>query len=310
MGETMNKKYYYKVYGEILESEIELEELFPIEPCENPDIQICLGEIPAYVKEKVHTREQCFAKQGEVAFFVDEVGYYYMQEGKRIYIKENPEYDVYLRKVYALGSAIGILMIQQGRIPIHGGTVARNGKAVIVTGNSGAGKSTISTALRLSGLEFVADDVSVLDFDEQKNLLVQPAYPQQKLCRDAAKFFGYKLEDLTYINESRDKFAVRLKKNFRKESVQLAVMIEICVGDEDQEENLICYELTGHEKLLTFIQNIYRGYIYGLIGMQPMIMKECLRIVQMLPIYRIIRKPKTSTIWDTADLICHLKELG
>ena len=79
-----------------------------------------------------------------------------------------------------------MIMLQRDMIAIHGGTIAMNGKGLLITGNRGAGKSTLTSALRLKGYPLVADDVSAM-----KSLMVQPAYPQQKVCEDMMNYLGY-----------------------------------------------------------------------------------------------------------------------
>lgn len=304
-----NQKYFYKVYGQVVESDFEMDELQVTECSGEPDIMVCLEKVPERFSSAEDKETKVYIENGEVGFFVKDVGSYFLSGGNRISIECLDNCNIYNRKVFTLGSAMGILLIIKGKIPIHGGTVACNGKALIVTGESGAGKSTISVALKMSGMEFVADDVSVLDYDEKQKVMVQPAYPQQKLCRDAALHLGYHLDELIYIDESRDKFAVRLKEHFLISPVPLAVMVELCIGKEEQEKDLVIQKLTGHEKLFVFLRNIYRGFIYRRLGMEPEVMKQCLSILQSLPVYRIYRRPGTDTVWDTVNWLKGLEEL-
>lgn len=289
------EKYYYSVYGETVVCDFEIPELRKIEPTDQVTMEVCLESIPEEILSGYSNPNQIYASKDKVCFRIEKVGYYYIQEGTRISIQCFENFDPYSRKTFTLGSAMGIALILKGRIPIHGGTVSHHGKALIVTGDSGAGKSTISTALRFAGMGFVADDVSVLDRSEDGIWMVQPAYPQAKLCRDAALHFGYDLEKLIYIDEQRDKFAIRLKDNYETEAIQLGAFVELQLGEETQEEDLIVKEVTGHEKLFCLRNNIYRGFVYELIGMKPTIMKQCLEVLTQVPIYRIIRKPGVNT---------------
>lgn len=288
-------KYFYKVYGEIVESDIEMSELFAVEPTDDVSMRVCLGKVPEEVLCQMQSKDGMLYSRKSILFYIEEVGYYFLENGNKITIQSEINCDEYKRKIFVLGSAMGMSLIMKGRIPVHGGTVTQNGKAVIVTGDSGAGKSTISTGLRLDGMGFLADDVSVLEREENGVWSVQPAYPQQKLCRDAALHFGYKLEDLIYIDESRDKFAIRLTEGFCSEGLPLGAIVELKVGDENQKEDVIISEVLGHEKLFTFRHNIYRGYTYDMIGMKPEILKMCLEVISKVPIYRVIRKPGAQT---------------
>lgn len=303
-------KYYYKVYGEIVACDFEIEELVSIEPTNDVTLEVLLGEVPAEVMSLLEKKEGMVCAKDKVLFYIDNVGYYYLEKGTKIIIQCDEKFDVHARITFTLGSAMGMSMILKGRIPIHGGTVTQNGKALIVTGDSGAGKSTISTGLRLDGMGFLADDVSVLERENDGIWTVQPAYPQQKLCRDAALHFGYDLSKLIYINESRDKFAVRFTEGFEAEGLPLGAVVELKVGDENQEEDVIVTEVTGHEKLFIFKHNIYRGFLYDLIGMAPVIFKMCLEVISKVPIYRVIRKPNAQTEKQIIESIRALEALN
>lgn len=47
----------------------------------------------------------------------------------------------------------------------HASTIAKNGKAVMLAGASGKGKSTLTALLAFNGFEFVADDVTGMLYD-------------------------------------------------------------------------------------------------------------------------------------------------
>lgn len=296
-------KYFYRVYGENVESDFEMPELYTIEPTKDITMRVCLEDIPKEILDKFQDKKGLVYSKRSIVFYIPRVGYYYLDNGNKIRIQCDKDCDINDRKIFTLGSAMGMSLILKGKLPIHGGTVTQNGKALIVTGDSGAGKSTISTGLRLDGMGFLADDVSALQKNEDGVWIVQPAYPQQKLCRDAAIHFGYDLDKLIYIDEDRDKFAIRLDEGFNTEGLPLGAIVELQVGNEDQKEDVLVKEVTGHEKLFTFKHNIYRGFTFDLIGMKPESLKMCLEIISNVPIYRVIRKPGVQTEKKIIELI-------
>lgn len=109
-----------------------------------------------------------------------------------------------------------LLLIQRNMVAFHGGTMVIGGKAVIFTGDMGPGKSTITSALRLKGYSFLADDVSVVGDTSEGLVEVNPGYPQQKLCRDAMLKLGLNPESYKQINSDRDKFALPVHNSFIK----------------------------------------------------------------------------------------------
>jgi hypothetical protein len=72
------------------------------------------------------------------------------------------------------GAARLLLHHLTGGLGLHGACVGRAGRAVILLGRSGAGKSSLAAALCRRGLELFADDAVVLDVDPHGGLTVEP----------------------------------------------------------------------------------------------------------------------------------------
>ena len=70
-------------------------------------------------------------------------------------------------------------MIQRDIVAIHGGTIVIDNKAIILTGNRGAGKSTLTTGLRLKGYPFISDDVAAIEIKDSIPM-VKHGFPYQK----------------------------------------------------------------------------------------------------------------------------------
>lgn len=93
-------------------------------------------------------------------------------------------------------------------------------QAILLCGESGAGKSTVAMELLQRKLGFLADD-TVRVHPGTMGMLAEPSYPLQKLCRDMALKCGKPLEELIYIDEERDKYAWRRQDCYRKEAALL-----------------------------------------------------------------------------------------
>jgi len=62
-------------------------------------------------------------------------------------------------RLFLLGSAMGALLAQRGKLVLHAGCVAMGERALAVAGNSGAGKSTTTAALVQRGCTLLSDDL-------------------------------------------------------------------------------------------------------------------------------------------------------
>ena len=175
----------------------------------------------------------------------------------------------------------------------------KQGELVVIIGPSGAGKSTNCVKLREKGCTFVTDDVSAVSIQDGK-VMVEPSFPQQKLCRDAALRQGYALEELIYIDEDRDKYAVRLKDGYEKEALPMSLFIELVVTDGEQ---LQIEEVTGLDKLSVLYRNIYRREVWQEMGANPQSEAILMKMVEQIPIYRICRPIKGIYTEPIADWI-------
>lgn len=298
--EENKMKYYYKVYGLNIESEIKIQELVILndEDKANIDVTIYIDKMP----ESINTAKNQGILEGfrknEMWFYIKGIATYYIRNGQEIVVEPYRDIEDHYIKTYILGSAFGLMLIQRNIVAIHGGSVLIDDKAIICTGDTGAGKSTLTSALRLNGAKLVADDVSAIDIIDE--IKVYPAYPQQKLCGDAVRKLGYNTEDFIRIDEGRDKYAIPSESEFINKSVNLSVIFEIMVGDIEEVE---IKELRGSEKMNTIMKNIYRGYVNQIAGLDREYFKKCLKVTKDIKIYRIIRPKDKFTVNEQIELI-------
>lgn len=224
--------YYYKVYGLNVKSEKKIDELVESDSRFNIDVEIKVDKIPKeklkYLKDDI-----CLYISKDISVFrIDNQATYLIEGGNKITIEENEGCDFQSVKTFLLGISFGLLLKQRNIIAIHGGTILINNKAVIFTGHSGAGKSTITNAFRLNNFKFLADDVSVLEINKN-HIMVNPAYPQQKICRDAMEKMGYNISDFKLIDEGRGKYVIPVKESFTYSSKELRAICEIEISDCD-----------------------------------------------------------------------------
>lgn len=299
--------YRYYMYGMHVESEIEIAEAVEDYTEGIADVVVRLGEMPEEIRKKQEESNEgssLLFHARALYFRVTDVAEYLVEESL-ITVRPIADATTQPVKTFLLGSALGYCMVLRKMVVLHGGAVEYHGKGIIVTGESGAGKSTVTNALREKGFQFIADDVCALNENGDK-MHINMAYPQQKLCRDAALKMGYELSDLIYINEQRDKFAVRLKDGYLAEGAEFDYLFELQISEDDK---LSIERVEGHEKLHTIIRNIYRGEsAFQMWGMPPEYMKKCLKIASTIEVYCIKRPAQLGTLPEIVDFITKVTE--
>lgn len=289
-------KYKYRVFGLTAASDIMLPQLF--ETTGEPDIFIMKGEVPEEIDSAISKNEYVQVSGSELLFRITGVGRYFISNGKYIVVKPDSECNEQLVQLYLLGSAMGAVLFQRGTLPIHGSAVVIHDKAVIITGGSGAGKSSLTLALREMGCKFLTDDISALTQDNDGIIYVQPAYPQQKLWKDSIEAMGDDVEDLTQINNRKDKYYYPAVQGFCDHPVRLGAVCEIVPQDGDVTE---LRTVKGVEKVDILMRNIYRYQLAGYFGNGQAYFKKCADIANSVSMFRLFRPVGKFTANEQAE---------
>lgn len=289
------KKFSYLVYGLKILSDIECSELVALDELQEHeyDVLIEVHPVSSEIHERIEEGWYSSYRNESMWFHIPQVATYWMQDGNYILIELCHGSDLQMAKQYLLGSCLGMIMLQRNMIAIHGGTIVFDGKGVIFTGDRGAGKSTITSALRLKGYPFVADDVSSIEVGQRH--FIHPGFPQQKLCQDAMHQLGYNLDDFkTLMGDTQMKYLIPAHESFVYHKVPLHGIVELKVVDDIQEIQMEL--LKGQEKLMTIYRNIYRIEMKRFEGMNPEYFKKCVEIAKEIPVYRILRPKGLMTV--------------
>ena len=291
----MMKKFSYLVYGLKILSDIECSELVVLDELQEHeyDVLIEVHPVSSEIHERIEDGWYSNYRNESMWFHIPQVATYWMQDGNYISIELCPNADIKMAKQYLLGSCLGMIMLQRNMIAIHGGTIVFDGKGIIFTGDRGAGKSTITSALRLKGYPFVADDVSSVEVGQR--LCVHPGFPQQKLCQDTMHHLGYNLDKFkTLMSDTQMKYLIPAHESFVYDKVPLHGIVELKVVDDIHEIQVEL--LKGQEKLMTIYNNIYRIEMKRFAGVNPEYFKKCVEIAKEIPVYRIYRPKGVMTV--------------
>lgn len=290
-----NIEYYYKVYGLKIKSDIEMPELLKSNDV-NYEINICTGIASGGVLKSIEQGKNVYINYKEIWFNIKSVGTFLIYNGNTIVVDKDENADIEDVKAYLLGSAFGMILFQRDTLAIHGGTIVINNKTLTIIGDQGTGKSTLTTALRLNKYLFMADDVSVIN----DNFMMNPSYPQQKLCKDTMLKLGYRLNQFKKIDDDREKYKVPVKEDFISKPVTMGAICEMKIGNNSEVE---IEEIIGKEKLLILINNIYRIELIKKSGIQPEYFKKCLEIAQNIKFYRMYRPKDKYTVSEQINLL-------
>lgn len=99
---------------------------------------------------------------------------------------------------------LGTVIRLRRHLAFDASAVALKVRAILLTGDSGAGKSTTAAALSKMGFSVLADDIAVLKL-EQGKYWVQPGYPCLRLWSKSGKAFDTSPKELTKVSSLGNK---------------------------------------------------------------------------------------------------------
>ena len=298
-------KYRYLAFGIQFESEIELPEL---QTCDggSADVKILYGNVPNEIRSPFGQREFYQVAEGEFLLRVRGVASYYVTEGEQIVVQPFTQ-DLRGVRLYLLGTAMGVLLMQRGILPIHGSAVVIRERCIIFAGLSGAGKSTVAAALHKKGYSLLADDISAVNCDHDGLPWVQSGYPQQKLWQASASMLGINTISLQRICEDEDKYAVPVLGGFWRHPVLLNAIYEITVQPGS---NIAIVPVKGAEKIATIMHHTYRSEVLKGLGLKLDHFKKCAALAKQIPVFRLTRSEGVLSLNRQMDTLeRHFSEL-
>ncbi|MCE5286192.1 MAG: phosphoenolpyruvate carboxykinase (ATP) [Pelosinus sp.] len=291
--------YQYTVYGLNIDSEIMLPELM-IRSVGAADVQVVLGDVMKQIDHKLPDFECYLLPAGDKALFITKGVASYCITGKQITVEPFLQADLGMVKLYLLGTVMGIVLQQRGLMPMHGSTAVINGQAVLFTGLSGAGKSTMAAALHQRGFDLLADDVSALRCDENGVFWVQPGYPQQKLWPQSTNLLGMDTNGFRVVSTQWEKYAIPLPKGFYKMPLPLAAVYVFVLAEGG---GIAIRPLTGTLKMMAIMQNIYRVELIAALGLTVQHFEKCAAISKQSAVFQLTRPKNVDTLNQLVETV-------
>lgn len=102
-------------------------------------------------------------------------------------------------RAFLVGTVMGILLHQRGEMVLHAASLEIGGGAVLVLGDSGAGKSVCAAALAAAGHALLSDDLCLVRHEGGKRFLAHSDARPLKVDAEAADALG--LRRLDYVED-------------------------------------------------------------------------------------------------------------
>lgn len=288
MNNTAYKVIAYQAFGLNIFSDIPLMEL--------SQSFVDQSSIDVYIKEKclinqwntLDDQEYAFIiTEDKVMFEVPNVAIFSVESGNRIYVTPLKDYDEDIVRLYLLGTGMGTILLQRKTLPLHGSALEFEGKAIAIVGESGAGKSTTASALMREGFNLLSDDVIALALTDKMDVMVTPAYPQQKLWIDSIENLGMSTDNYRSIYGREAKFNVPVNEQFVPKSTPLFGIFELVKSSTNEEIEF--KKLDKLESFYSIYSNTFRNFLIRPLNLLNWHFEFSAKILDRVPTYKLVR---------------------
>lgn len=280
--------YHYFAHGLSITSELLCPELTQVEQNGHaPDVIIRLGVTPTALENPTKQSILYQAKPNHFLLNLNQIARFWVQEGKQITIEPAAESHEDTIRLFLLGSALGALLHQRGQVILHGSAVETARGAVVFTGPSGVGKSTLAAALQQRGYRVLADDVCSIVYDETlQEAQVHPGLAHLKLWADAAEQLDLSAVATRRVRPELEKYALPLANSFAQRPVRLYAVYSL--SDSNLGEWRI-EAVAQLQKMEMLVANTYRQRFLVGLGMRQQHFQQITRIASQARVYRVTR---------------------
>ncbi len=284
--------YSYSAYGLIVASELKLNGLTAIDGV--PDITIKFGNVPEdLIQAVVKTKSQQLS-HNEFLLNIGAVAKFYVINGSDVIIQKYIDVEEGNIQVFLMGTVFAYILQYRDYLVLHGSAILVNNKAVIFSGNSGAGKSTTAAMFAKKGYCVLTDDMIAIKSDQNNQLKLIPGWPRLKLWQDALDHLQEKSDLLIRVYNKDDKFEFPVIMS-SKSCVPISAFYVLNSVDSEQItiENITDKLL----KLDMLVKNTFRYYMLKALGKRNLHFKQCGILSGNIKV-SIINRPKSSNRFD------------
>ena len=130
------------------------------------DVSLAQADAVPAVKNPLASGELWQANNAEFALQVSGVGSFYVRDGREVIYSAATGADRGWVQLYLNGQVLVALLHQRKIINFHASSFVYNGRGVMILGETGAGKTSLTVAFAMTGAGFLSDDLTPVVFRE------------------------------------------------------------------------------------------------------------------------------------------------
>jgi len=270
-----------------------------------PGVNVRMGAIPGFSVLPSCSTEKWQANQKEFLLRADGVGAFYVRNGNEVIYSVEEGADPDWVNLYLNGQVMVALLHQRKIISFHASSFIYDGRGVMILGETGAGKSSLTVSFVLDGAGFLTDDLSAVIFRDGRPQ-IRPFYREVKLRRDTVFQLGVDQEKLREAEHGTGKHYLRLN-NAGVEDFPLDAILKIETGDCAMPE---LHKLTSAEKFALLRSEVCSWeFLAGMAETEAAYLQQLVQIVEQVNFVRVVRPAEISIMELHAAVKDFLKQI-
>jgi hypothetical protein len=225
-------------------------------------------------------------------------------QGREVWAEWPAEYDLSYAATYIMGPVMGYTLRLHGITTLHASVIEMHGRALVIMGNSGAGKSSTAAAFAKLGYAVLSDDLAPI---RQKGAewSVAPGYPRICLWPASVQFLFGSEDALPLITAGWEKRYLGLAEDnghrFCASPQSLGAIYWL--GDRTgQTDAPIVQGVGNQEALMGLVANTYAAEWPDL-AKSSRDLRVYATLLRDIPVRRVLAHPDPARIFDLCEAI-------
>lgn len=288
----------YDVFGLSVSSEIELPELS--KATRPPDVTVRCGPVIDALDDAVVDSVLYQVGPGRLRLEVPGVATFLACDGREVTIAAHAGGDEQDIRLFLYGSVLAAILQQRGVLTVHASSITDGERAVLLSGTSGEGKSTLAASMVHRGYQLLSDDLTAIRLDGEAGVVALAGYSSFKLWADALDRLDIDPTGLQRVRQGLEKSYVPAGERFAGGPAPVS---HVYILRSHNGNEITLEPVTGHGRVAFLVRNTYRRNFLDGLGGKELHFRACVELARQAKVVKVARPMHGFQIAELTDRI-------